>query len=80
MKRKNKGNPNHVPATKRKTRSGACEDLLVENILNNFHQPKCSEDDKVLRVFQSHSVKTAGKKTLQSLVKYDKKGLCCFFF
>ena len=78
MKRKNKGNSNAVLPTKRKTRSTTRKDLLVENILNTFDQPTCPEDDKVLRVFKSHSVKPAGEKALQDLVEYDEKGLCCY--
>ena len=80
MKRKVKSNV--VRATKMKTRSAASEELLVENILNNFHQLNCSEeDDRILRVFKSHSVKSADRKTVQDLVKYDENGLfCCFSY
>ena len=78
MKRKNKGNSNAVLPTKRKTRSTTRKDLLVEKIWNTFDQPNRSEDDKVLRVFKSHSVKTADEKTLQDLVEYDEKSLCCY--
>ena len=78
MKRKVKSNI--VTATKIKTRSTDSQDVLVEKVLNNFHRPNFSEeDDKILRVFNSYSVKSAGRKTMLDLVNYNETGLCCCF-
>ena len=78
MKRNNQGKSN-VISNKRKTRSTTKRDSLVENVLKYSHQQNCREDEKVLRVFKTHSVKTADNKTLQDMITYDEKGLYCYF-